>query len=158
MKTRLPDHYILQYDRLMNAHGLDWRTPYLDKDLIEYAAAIPEPENESSTYLKDLYRGKFPDSLIDRPKKTRRNFLNSWVHKSELKELFPLLRNGTLVNTGLISKKWIEQMCERDETMESAFRFLFSVLILELWFKIYINRPLTFSAPKQSVRDLLSEI
>ena len=49
-------------------------------------------------------------------------------------------------------------MCEREETMESAFRFLFSVLILELWVRIYINRPLTLSPPRQSVRDLLMEI
>ena len=157
MKTRLPDHYILQYDRLMTANGLDWRTPYLDKDLIEYAASIPEPDTES-TYLRDLYRGKFPDYLVDRPKKTRRSFLNDWVNRSELKELFPLLKNGTLVNTGLISKKWVEQMCEREETMESSFRFLFSVLILEIWFRIYINKPLTCTPPKQSVRDLLLEI
>ena len=69
MKTRLPDHYILQYDRLTSAYGLDWRCPYLDKDLIEYAAAIPEPENESNTYLKELYRGRFPDHLVESLKK-----------------------------------------------------------------------------------------
>lgn len=158
IKTRLPDHYILEFDRFTSAFDLDWRTPYLDTELIEYAASIPEPEAEASTYLKDIFRSDLKGAIIDRPKRTRRNFLNQWVPISDLEEIFPLLMNGTLVNTGLISKKWLQKMCVCEETMENAFRFLFSVLILELWFKMYINRPLTFSAPYQSVKDLLLEI
>ena len=36
VKTRLADCYILQYDRLMSAHSLDWRPPFLDKAIIEF--------------------------------------------------------------------------------------------------------------------------
>jgi asparagine synthase (glutamine-hydrolysing) len=53
------------------AHGLEARTPFLDHDLVELAAACP-PELKLAQggkgVLKDAARGLVPDEVIDRPK------------------------------------------------------------------------------------------
>jgi asparagine synthase (glutamine-hydrolysing) len=53
------------------AHGLEARTPFLDHELVELAAACP-PELKlaggGKGVLKDAARGVVPDAVIDRPK------------------------------------------------------------------------------------------
>ncbi len=161
IKTRLPDLYILQYERLMSAKGLNWQTPFLDKSLIEYAASLPAPEilNESqaASYLKPLVEGLFPKTFLDRPKKTRKYFLADWMDHDDIANLFYLLRRGTVVETGIISREWLEEQLETREQMKRNFAQLFAVLSLEVWFRLFINRAITPSAPTLPLNQLLQE-
>lgn len=161
IKTRLPDLYILQYERLMSASGVDWETPFLDKSLIEYSATLPEPEmlNESQTasYLKPLVEDLFPETFLNRPKKTRKYFLADWMDNDDIANLFYLLRRGTVVETGIISREWLEEQLETREQMKQNFAQLFAILSLEVWFRLFINRAITPSAPTLPLDQLLQE-
>lgn len=161
VKTRLPDLFIHQYERLMSVHGVQWQTPFLDKNLIEYLAEIPAPETilESQTayYLKPLIEDTFPRSFISRPKRTRKNFLASWLDYEEFAHLFFLLRRGTLVETGIISEQWIEEQLGSMDQMKLNFSKLFAVLALEVWFRLFINRAISPSAPSITLEQLFQE-
>lgn len=160
-KTRLPDLYILQYERLMSVHGLTWQTPFLDKNIMEYAARLPEPESilesEAASYLKPLIENAFPRTFLNRPKKTRRNFLSSWVDDEKFASLLFLLRRGTLVETGIISKKWLDEQLMSPYQMKANFSKLFAILALEVWFRLFINRSISPSAPSLNLETLLQE-
>lgn len=161
IKTRLPDLYILQYERLMSASGVNWQTPFLDKRLIEYAASLPEPEalNEFQTasYLKPLVEDLFPQTFLNRPKKTRKYFLSDWMDHDEIANLFYLLRRGTVIETGIISREWLEEQLSSREQMKLHFAELFAILSLEVWFRLFINRAITPSAPSLPLDQLLQE-
>lgn len=161
VKTRLADCYILQYERLISANGLDWRTPFLAETLIEYLAKLPEPdempEGDAFFVLKDILKDTFSPSLINRPKKTRKHFLALWATTPELSELFRLLLKGTLVESGLISKEWLGKQLSSPQQQQESFRYLWGLLALEIWFHLYINRPIEASPPTMSVRELLTE-
>lgn len=161
VKTRLTDSFVLQYDRLSAANTLDWRAPFLDREIVEYLATIPEPEflfeEETASLLKAIIQDALPQSVVDRPKRTRRYFLRSWMEGQEMRSLFEMLLKGTLVNTGLISEDWIIFHIDRLGKYPESPNYLWAVLVLEIWFRLYINRPIESEAPDITVKALLSE-
>jgi asparagine synthase (glutamine-hydrolysing) len=67
----LVDDPVKRVDNMTMAAGLEARTPFLDHELVELAAACP-PEAKLASggkgVLKDLSRGLMPAEVIDRPK------------------------------------------------------------------------------------------
>jgi len=158
-KTRLPDCYILQYERLNQAHGLDWRAPFLDLSIVEYLATIPEPENlaekDTALLLKRIMKDKLPEKMLNRPKKIRRQLLQSWCRKDSLLEIFRYLIRGTLVETGIIDRNWLIRQTESYRHCEESFPLLWSILALEVWYRLYINFPIEAKCPNVSLKELL---
>ncbi|MCW2912127.1 MAG: hypothetical protein JWN52_195 [Actinomycetia bacterium] len=67
----LVDDPVKRVDNMTMAWGLEARTPFLDHDLVELAAASPPSLKLASGgkgVLKDAARGIVPDEVIDRPK------------------------------------------------------------------------------------------
>lgn len=162
VKTRLPDCYIMQYDRLTAAHSIDWRTPFLARYLIEYLASMSMPEQMESaaafSTLKSILKDVFSPEVLNRPKKTRRSFLQPWVESSGVGKLFELLPRGSLVDQGLISQKWLKLHTSTPELRRENFRYLWSILMLEIWVRLYINESITENPPQLSVQELFLEI
>jgi asparagine synthase (glutamine-hydrolysing) len=161
VKTRLPDCYILQYERLTAAHGLDWKAPFLNKSMVEFAASLPEPhvlqEKETAFYLKAILNEIFPLSFVNRPKKTRKAFLRKWLESSSMRDIFQMLQNGTLVEMGLISRHWLQSHIAALGYNPDSFRYLWAILSLEVWFRLFINNPIQTSFSDISVKQLLIE-
>lgn len=161
VKTRLVDCYIHQFERLTSAHGLSWKSPFLNRDLVEFLASLPEPdfleEEQAASYLKSLMRNSLPEQIINRPKRTRQQFLKSWIEREAVIELFKKLPRGTLVDNGLISQAWLNNQIESLGSSNFAYRYLWSVLQLEIWFRIFINRPISATPPDISPHKLLDE-
>ena len=67
----LVDDPVKRVDNMTMAHGLEARTPFLDHELVELAAACP-PElklaDGGKGVLKAAARGVVPDAVIDREK------------------------------------------------------------------------------------------
>jgi len=70
-EVMLVDDPVKRVDNMTMAHGLEARTPFLDHELVELAAACP-PELKLAEggkgILKQAARGLVPDAVIDRPK------------------------------------------------------------------------------------------
>ena len=70
-EVMLVDDPVKRVDNMTMAHGLEARTPFLDHELVELAAACP-PElklaDGGKGVLKRAARGVVPDAVIDRPK------------------------------------------------------------------------------------------
>jgi asparagine synthase (glutamine-hydrolysing) len=70
-EVMLVDDPVKRVDNMTMAHGLEARTPFLDHELVELAAACP-PELKLAEggkgVLKAAARGVVPDAVIDRPK------------------------------------------------------------------------------------------
>ncbi len=159
IKTRLSDCYCLQYERSSSAHGLVWQTPYLDRDLMEFAAGLPEPdaltEFQTAGLLKELLKDTYSLKLLNRPKRTRSHFLDDWSLHPPILELFHRLAHGTLVETGFISEKWIRRYIRDIPARTSNFKHLWSLLILEVWIQLFINRRIDSRPPSQSALQLI---
>ncbi len=159
VKTRLADCYMLQYERLTGAHGLHWEAPFIDRTIVEFLASVPTPnflkEQETGKWLKQILRNVFPSSVVDRPKRIRPTFLRNWASQEPLSSLFSQLQRGILVETGIIDEKWLMEQLRTPANREQAFPFLWAILILEIWFRLFIQGNLQTEIPTISTEELL---
>lgn len=65
----LPYYHNSRLDRIMMNQTIELRTPFLAPKVIKYALELPFAERKNKKILKDIFRGKIPDVIIDRPKK-----------------------------------------------------------------------------------------
>src|SRR5436305_2111321 len=68
----LPDDILYKADRMSMAHSLEVRPPVLDSRIVDFAASLP-PEfkirgMQQKYILKELMRGKLPESVLARKK------------------------------------------------------------------------------------------
>jgi asparagine synthase (glutamine-hydrolysing) len=73
MKTWMPDNLMMKADKILMAHSLEGRFPFLDRHLFDFASTLPEHykwsvDGISKAVLKAAFRGKIPDLVTDRPK------------------------------------------------------------------------------------------
>lgn len=162
VKTRLINSFIFQYERLTTAKGLDWRTPYLTQELVEFLAKMPEPQelqpSETFKILKGIMKNVYPERILNRPKTTRRDFLNSWVEISGTSELFKKLPKGSLVELGIIDPDWIKGIISTRHLQRQYFPQLWGILMLEIWFRLYINSSFRNPLHETTIEELFKEI
>lgn len=131
-KTKIPDSLLLQHQKLLSS--LTVRTPFLEESLLASAASgqfSPRAQHPTTPYLSD------------------------WCHSPYFRELFSLLPDGTLARQELISSKWIRNQLGYPHLVPRTFKKLWSILILEIWFRLYITEPIGRASTAMSVEDLL---
>jgi asparagine synthase (glutamine-hydrolysing) len=76
--TTLLAGYILasQGDRMLMAHSVEGRFPFLDRDVVDFASALPAPHKlfglEEKYLLKRAFADLVPDDILHRPKQPYR--------------------------------------------------------------------------------------
>ena len=156
-KTELPDRLLLQYERLFAAHGIRVITPYLDHRFVEFVAKVPEAikieKNTPAVLLRNLLQMHSPATQI--PEDRMDNFLEKWRLNPIFRETFSLLESGILVDEGMISAKWVRQQLGYPYIIPKTFKQLWSLLVLEVWYRLYITKPVGITDVNVDVRDFL---
>jgi asparagine synthase (glutamine-hydrolysing) len=67
-RTWLSNNNLIKLDRNTMAHGLEARSPFLDKDLVAFIAACPPEMKRDKYLLKAALKNELPPSVIHRPK------------------------------------------------------------------------------------------
>jgi asparagine synthase (glutamine-hydrolysing) len=73
MKTWMPENLMMKADKILMAHSLEGRFPFLDKNLFEFSARLPQqyklgPDGKTKALLKDMMAPCLPELIIKRPK------------------------------------------------------------------------------------------
>ncbi|MFN8389547.1 MAG: asparagine synthase (glutamine-hydrolyzing) [Bdellovibrionota bacterium] len=73
MKTWMPDNLMMKADKILMAHSLEGRFPFLDRELFEFSARLPQAyklnaNGETKWLLKQMMLPKLPELIITRPK------------------------------------------------------------------------------------------
>ena len=90
-KTYLTGDLLTKVDRASMAHGLEVRVPFLDHELMEYAARMPPGyklrDGVTKYILKQAFRDRLPEQVLTRSKMGFSMPLANWF-RGELKGLF----------------------------------------------------------------------
>jgi asparagine synthase (glutamine-hydrolysing) len=103
----LPNDMLVKVDRMTMAHGLEARVPFLDHQLVEYAARIPPSLKlhrltKTKYILRQAMRGRLPASVVDRKKAGFNVPVAGWLRR-ELREFtLDTLSAGDVAATGMI--------------------------------------------------------
>ncbi len=125
-------------------HGIDYYSPYLDIEVLEFLASL---DIESSKNLNS-----FPNTLCPIPLQNPKD-AKAWIQDPEVTKIFDALISGYLVKSGFISEKWIKRLVHYKENM--PFEVLYAILILELWMRLFIDRPISKTGYDTPIFELL---
>jgi asparagine synthase (glutamine-hydrolysing) len=144
--TYLPDDLMVKVDVASMAHGLESRSPLLDHVLMEWAAEIPEHTKMARGVTKALFKSAMepylPAELLYRPKMGFGCPVDHWF-RSEIKELaYDTLLSQSARERGLFRADYVRLLLDEhcSFTRDHHTR-LWALLMLELWFRMWIDAP-----------------
>ena len=145
-KLRLADHLISDHgDRMAMAHSVEARYPFLDKDLVEFAAAIPPDlklNNFAEKYiLKQMARGLIPDEIVKREKFGFVAPGSPYLLKRNIEYINELLSYEKIKKQGYFNPDTVEAL--KNQYTQEGFRinvpFDSDLLIIVITFGIFLE-------------------
>jgi asparagine synthase (glutamine-hydrolysing) len=138
-RTYLLDDLLPKMDRMAMAHGLETRSPFLDRALAEYVATLPDGFKRSGRHgkvvLKKAVEDLLPRAILRRPKHGFGVPLGAWFRG----ELRPLVEDTLLdgarlrhrLDVSIIRRMFDDHLALRADRGHQ----LWALLTLELWMR-----------------------
>ena len=145
--TQLPDQVLAFTDRLSMAHSLEIRTAFLDTQVMEFVARIPERfkirDRDVKVALKTAARPYLPASAIDRPKEGFVLPVNQWLQGWLFSYAKEALSPSELKRHDLFSAKEVTSLLNRFEGGDAGLaNKILSLLSFQIWYDIYMAQSL----------------
>jgi asparagine synthase (glutamine-hydrolysing) len=144
----LVDDMLHYFDRASMAHSLEVRVPFLDHQVVEFCATIPQQHKirrlDTKHVLKHAARGLIPDRIIDKPKIGFFNAaVDGWFRaqtRGAISDylLGPSPRYAELLNRAEVEKLVRGHVAGTDGGNNA--HALLSILMLEVWLSTYLPR------------------
>lgn len=140
----LADHNLIYTDKMSMAAGVEVRVPFLDLDLVEFAARIPPAYKQRGStgkwVLKKAMEPYLPHDVIYRPKTGFGAPLRRWM-RHELRELLgDLLSEESLKRRGLFDSAAVQRLIfANDAGRVDASYTLLSLLCIEIWCRRFFD-------------------
>ena len=137
----LADDLLVKLDRMTMAHAIEARSPFLDRDLVEYAAALPDRFKLSGRRTKAILRDAFADLLP--PEIERRGKMGfgvpigAWFRAGLREYARDTLLAPTARYREMLSGRFVEGLVQRHLAGEANLGpQLWSVLCFERWLQL----------------------
>lgn len=146
LMTYLPNDLLVKVDIATMANSLEARSPFLDHVLIEFAASLPENLKmrgfRTKSLLKKVAAKLVPAEVIYRRKMGFGVPIGKWF-RGEMKDfLSDILLSRNAMERGFIRPEAIKRFVSEHTAGERDHAFqLWGLLMLELWFREFIDRP-----------------
>lgn len=143
--TLIVDDPVKRVDNMTMAWGLEARVPFLDTQLVEFAASMP-PEmklpNGGKHVLKELSRGFLPDSVVNRSKAYFPMPALKYVRGEFLEFMKEILLSDSARQRGLYNATYVEKLLNKPEDYLTRLQGskLWHLAALELWWQQNIDK------------------
>jgi asparagine synthase (glutamine-hydrolysing) len=140
-KTWLPDDLLVKADKLTMANSLELRVPLLDHRVLEFAASLPSSYKlrgwSGKRILKAALRPRVPTAILKRPKAGFVMPIDRWLQGPLRTQVVDILTDRRTVQRGYFRPQVIERLLRGP--WDHAVKELFSLLVLELWHRIFLD-------------------
>jgi asparagine synthase (glutamine-hydrolysing) len=144
VNTWLPGDILVKADRMTMAHGLELRTPFLDREVLSVAARLARVEKTAAGTTKFALREAvgelLPQAAAERPKLGFPVPLGYWLRGGMYGFAEQVVRTA---QTG----QWLDQRAALDllrrfraEDPEVTWRQVWLLVVFSLWHQIYLER------------------
>ncbi|MBS0241154.1 MAG: asparagine synthase (glutamine-hydrolyzing) [Proteobacteria bacterium] len=141
--TYLPDDLLVKVDIASMANSLEARAPFLDHELMEWAAGLPEaqrfPGSEPKGLLKSAMEPYLPRELLYRPKMGFAAPIDGWIDGALKGRVEDALLGARACQRGLFQREAVEALLRRHRAGERQGYRIWALLMLELWFRAWID-------------------
>ena len=138
--AKLAGDMLVKVDRMSMANSLEVRCPMLDHRLAELAAQIPHSWKLRNGRGKDIFiqtlGDRLPPELLQQPKRGFGVPLALWFRGSLRSFLWDHLTSSSFLDRGIVSPDFVKHLlAEHDRGRRNNYHRLWSLLMLELWFR-----------------------
>jgi len=140
----LSDHNLTYTDKMSMAAGVEVRVPFLDLDLVEFAAKIPIKYKQRGSVgkwvLKKAMELYLPHDVIYRPKTGFGAPVRHWM-RYELRELLgDLLSEDSLTKRRIFDPRAVQELIKRNDAgVVDASYTLLSLMCIEIWCRQFVD-------------------
>ncbi|HTV46430.1 MAG TPA: asparagine synthase (glutamine-hydrolyzing) [Stellaceae bacterium] len=146
LASYLPDDLMVKVDIAGMAHGLEARAPLLDHELVEWAAALPDAVKMTAGATKALFKKAMqpflPREVLYRRKRGFGCPIDRWFRR-ELKEMaYDTLLAQSARQRLLFRPDYVRRLLDEHCAARADHHHrLWALLMLELWFRMWIDAP-----------------
>jgi len=139
----LPDDLLVKVDRASMAFGLEVRAPFLDIDLMNFAASLPKSvklKGGMKGLLRDSMRSRLPSKILDRNKMGFGVPIERWLSNELHDFTLDHLNSRKSMERGLFKPGYAERLM-KDHTQGVRLNHtkIWAMLMLELWYQAWID-------------------
>ncbi len=138
--TYLPGDLLVKVDRASMLHGLEVRSPFVDRDLIQFAASLGDNDligpRGGKRLLRDAFANSLPSGVFSRKKRGFAVPIGAWLRGP----LRSMLRDLVLADDSLASE-WFDPTAvgllieDHEAGRQDHGHALFALMMLELWWR-----------------------
>lgn len=145
VQTYLGEDLLVKMDIATMAHSLEVRSPLCDQRVMELAAALPMAVKVSGSTTKAIFkramREWLPRTITDRPKMGFMIPMADWLSGSLPADV---LLDPRALGRGLFREERVRELVREHEDGSGNHEYrIWTLLMLELWFRTYIDRAAT---------------
>jgi asparagine synthase (glutamine-hydrolysing) len=140
--TNLPDRLLVKVDRASMAHSLEVRSPFLDHEVVEFAARIPSRHKrrggDGKRILKRAFQDVLPQQVLDRPKAGFGVSIDSWI-RGPLKETAASSPSGLGDRPTFDGRRLRQLLNDHLDRRADNGNVIWDLVVLERWYEEYID-------------------
>jgi asparagine synthase (glutamine-hydrolysing) len=143
--VKLAGDFLVKIDTATMGHSVEARSPFLSREVVEFAARLPASaianESTDKVLLKRLARRLVPPHCVDRMKCGFSVPFERWVEGPWRRLWRDLLGDSIAVREGLLSADAVGRLVRRAPALERGWATtVYIILMLELWLRIVAKR------------------
>ncbi|MGQ0543120.1 MAG: asparagine synthase (glutamine-hydrolyzing) [Blastocatellia bacterium] len=144
LMTYLPNDLLVKVDIASMANSLEARSPFLDHNLIEFAASLPEDLKmrrfKTKSLLKKVAARLVPKEVVYRRKMGFGVPVGKWF-RGEMRDFVrEILLSEKSLNRGIVRPEMLRKYVDEHTNAERDHQFqIWTLLMLELWFQRFID-------------------
>ena len=137
---------LVKMDIATMRNSLESRSPFLSKDMLEYAASLQDDfkvkGKTTKNILRKLAQQYLPETLIQQPKRGFEVPLKHWVN-NQLKEIIgDYLMSADALNRSIVDSGFVKKLVSNNLKIpaEKRAKMLWTLFSMEVWYKnIYLS-------------------
>ena len=137
--TYLPDDPLTKLDRASMLHALEVRSPFLDHELVQFAASLSPDQlfrGGKKRLLRESFSADVPPWVFRRPKMGFALPIGQWLRESLRPMLHDLIFSSDSFSTAWFHLPAITSLIDQHQTQSADHsQRLYALLMLELWWR-----------------------
>jgi len=144
LKTSLADDLLALTDKMTMAASIECRAPFIDHELVELAASMPESfkvRGFTMKYLlKKVVKPWVPEEILNRKKRGFGAPMGSWIRNDLGPLVDDLLSPDQVKKRGLFNSTSVREIIARHKAQKCDYTDqLLALINLELWCQIFLD-------------------
>lgn len=145
--TNLFSDLLVKMDIATMANSLEGRSPFMSKELLEYAPGMNDQfkvnGGTSKFLLRTLAKQYLPETLIHQPKRGFEVPLKHWINKVLKDMIHDYISSPAALNRELLNPSFTEKLLHKHNYVpaEKRAKIIWTLFCMEVWYKkVYLNQ------------------